>query len=100
MAAKSRAASGSTAANIVTTVQITNHGGTVEVTNRSGTGELWVRFDGVDPVIEGDDSYCVLTSKVFTLDRVLVTAAAEVRLLSAAVAKYTVAGGPWFGVDA
>jgi hypothetical protein len=50
--------SGTTTANVVTTVIFASWNPTVEVVNRGST-DLWFRIDKVDPTISGDDCHFV-----------------------------------------
>lgn len=87
-----RAKSGTLTSNVVTSVEITDAWPAgIEVINRSGTGEIWVRLDGVNPTVAGDDCYVVLGARRFepqTVGRESVT----VKLISSGALKYTVEG--------
>lgn len=50
--------SGTTTANAVTTLTFPARYDGVDIVNRS-TGDMWVRIDGVDPTIAGDDCFYV-----------------------------------------
>jgi hypothetical protein len=52
-----RIKSGATTANVVSTVTFSTWYNAIEVLN-SGGFDLWIRTDGVDPIISGDD--CII----------------------------------------
>ncbi len=37
----------------------------LSITNRSGSGEIWVRLDGVDPTVGGDNCKLVMGTRQF-----------------------------------
>lgn len=84
---------GTLTADTVATVNLDNHAGDFEVVNRTGTGVIWVRFDGVDPVVAGDGTYAVVTTTRFR-KAAIATAPLQVRLISSTTPAYSVQGGP------
>ncbi len=90
--------SGTTTANVVTTVIFTSWHPTLEVVNR-GTTDMWFRTDKVDPTIGGDD--CHFVSQQSWQDSVKngqaatqpgsgITSTTEIRLLSTANCPFTI----------
>ncbi len=65
----------------------------IVVVNRAGEGYIWVRFDGADPQPYGTDSYIVIGSRQFPLDRRSLQRAGgglDVRLISQHALDYSV----------
>lgn len=95
-----RIESGTTTANVVTTVTFANWYGNIEITNRS-TSDIWARVDGVNPTIAGAECiYVASQSAVTVYNRLLppepalgFTSNTVVKLISVANADYTVSGG-------
>jgi hypothetical protein len=84
---------GALTAGQVKRVAVTPGADGIVVVNRSGTGAIWVRFDGTDPQVGGDDTYVVLGSRQFPVDRrslQRIGAALTVRLLAEAATNYSV----------
>ena len=72
-------------------VEITDaHPDGITVINRSQTGAIWVRLDGPDPEVEGDNSHPVLGVRYFPAPRA--QQAVTVKLLSDEALDYTVEG--------
>lgn len=90
------AKSGTLTPNVVTAVAITNGWPDgVEVINRTGTGQIWVRLDGVNPTVAGDDCYVVLGARRFDPpDGANRPWPLSVRLISTEALDYTVEGQP------
>lgn len=66
----------------------------VMVTNRTGTSEIYVRLDGTDPTVGGQESFVLpaaVCSRVFDVDP---THALIVRLISSGAMAYSVEGVP------
>lgn len=92
--------SGTTVGNAVTTVTFANWYHNIEVINRS-TGDMWVRFDGVDPTIAGDECFFVAASGFLTEvnpklppePAIGQTSNTVVKIITAANANYTVEAG-------
>lgn len=84
-----RIKSGTLTGGAVTTVSITHHNNAVEVVNRTQTGAIWVRVDGTNPTVAGDDCYVVLGARRIPVPGPDITAA-DVRLISADALDYTV----------
>jgi hypothetical protein len=92
--------SGTTVGGAVTTVTFANWYHNVEVSNRS-SGDMWVRFDGVDPTIAGDE--CFFIAPLTSLDTVNpklppepalgTTSNTVVKMITAANANFTVQAG-------
>jgi hypothetical protein len=55
-----RAQSGTLVADTVTTIKFPQYFWNLVVVNRSTNQEIWVRTDGEDPAVAGDDSFPVL----------------------------------------
>lgn len=62
-------AHGSLTADEVTTVEIDPGYFTIEIVNRDMQGTIWVRLDGVDPVIGAADSFVVLGARSYAVGR-------------------------------
>lgn len=62
-------AHGTLTANTVTSVSITPGSGGVVVVNRDQAGAIWVRIDGQDPALFGNNSYVVLGARDFPMSR-------------------------------
>ena len=80
-----RSTSGTLAAGVVDTVQLGTPADTLQVFNKSASDPMYVRLDGIDPVVGGDGSKYVPPgeSRLFpTLDSTF----PEIRLITAAVA--------------
>lgn len=90
--------SGTTTANTVKTVTFPLRYDGIQVINRS-TGDLWARFDGVDPTIAGDDCFYVAPQSYLDVTNPKPpqdssgTITTEIRMISAATADYTVSAG-------
>jgi hypothetical protein len=63
----------------------------IEVLNRSTTVEVFARQDGVNPVVDGEDSICIPANSAVVLDHDG-SAGAEVRLISSGTPKVSVWG--------
>lgn len=83
------ARSGTLTADQVTAVDIPNHGGHIEVIRLSGDAPIWVRLDGTDPTVGGNDCHPVLGSRLFAAPA-QVSSPQNVRLISAEPCGYTV----------
>lgn len=98
MATNAKAKSGILVANTVTTVKFPQYYNTLIVVNRSTTDEIWVRSDGDNPAVEGDDSFPVLPQQSVTFGNgilsqepiVRVESGTQVSLISSGTPKYTV----------
>ncbi len=96
--AASHISSGTTTANTVKTVTFPLRYDGIQVINRSN-GDIWARFDGVDPTIAGDDCFYIAPQSF--LDALNPKAPqdstgsinTEIRMISAAAAAYTVSAG-------
>jgi hypothetical protein len=87
------AKSGTLVANTVTPVAVLNCFPGINVVNRSGSGTIWVRLDGVDPTVAGDNCFPVLGVRYFSVpaanaDKI------TVKLISTAALDYTVESDP------
>jgi hypothetical protein len=86
--ANAYARSGTLVGGAVTAVTVRGWFLGVWVINRTGTGEIWVRLDGTDPTIAGNDCFLVLGARNFpTKERDIV-----VKLISSGTPDYTVEG--------
>ena len=76
---------------VVATVVLADYAAFVRVINRGGASAIWVRMDGVDPVVGGSESYAVLPNEErrFAVPDPRVS---EVRLISDSAAPYSVEG--------
>jgi hypothetical protein len=91
--------SGTTVANTVSRLTFGWFRG-IEVENRS-TGDMWARFDGIDPTIAGDDCFFIAANSALSVNNPKVspqvgsgiTSSTDVRLISAAAANFTVQVG-------
>lgn len=91
--------SGTTVANTVTRLTFGYFRG-IEVVNRS-SGDMWARFDGVDPTIAGDDCFFVPAQSFIEVNNPKLipepaigqTSSSDVRLISAVAANFTVSAG-------
>lgn len=61
-------AHGALTANTVASVTITPGSDGIVVVNRDQAGAIWVRIDGVDPTINGANSYIVLGAREFPIE--------------------------------
>lgn len=68
--------------------------GGIEVINRSQSGTIWVRFDGVDPTVGGDNCHPVLGARFFENPWADRAENIQVRLISDAALAYTVESAP------
>lgn len=93
-----RATSGTTVANVVSTVTFANWYSAIRVTNRGST-ELWVRTDATNPTAAGDEcdvvpanSSVVVSNKKPEPDQGAgITSNTDVRIISTAAVTFTVA---------
>lgn len=93
-----RAQSGVLVANTVTTVKFPQYFWNLEVVNRGTTQEIWVRTDGEDPVVAGDDCFPVLPQQSVTFSNgvlsqepvVRVGGGTQVSIISSGTPPYTV----------
>lgn len=92
--------SGTTVGGAVTTVTFTNWYHNVSVYNRS-SGDMWVRFDGVDPTVAGDECFFVpaqtsldtVNPKLPPEPAIGQTSNTVVKIITGANATYTVLAG-------
>lgn len=86
------AKSGTLTPATVATVTITDgYPDGVWVANRSQSGQIWVRFDGVNPTVAGDDCCLVMGFRLFPVTTVG-KETIVVKLISSAALDYTVEG--------
>lgn len=84
-------AHGTLAPDVVTTVTVDSGRGGIVVVNRQQSGAIWVRIDGVDPAVNGANSYIVLGAREFVAgQRNRQVVPIEVRMLSTAAVDYSV----------
>lgn len=62
----------------------------LSVTNRSTTGEIWVRLDGVDPTVAGDNCKLVIGTRSFALSDGI--SSVTVKMISTDALSYCVEG--------
>lgn len=93
-----RAQSGTLVASTVTTVKFPQYFWNLVVVNRSSNQEIWVRTDGEDPTVAGDDCFPVLPQQSVTFSNgvlsqepvVRVGGGTQVSLISSGTPTYTV----------
>lgn len=93
-----RAESGSLTANTVTTVKFPQYFWNLIVVNRGADQEIWVRTDGNNPSVGGDDCFPVLPMQSITFSNgvlsqepvVRVGGGTQVSLISSGTPPYTV----------
>lgn len=88
--AKSGTLTANTVATVTVSVDSSGSGNTFTVTNRSLTGTIWVRVDGTNPTVAGDNCFPVLGSRTFKAKSGLREVA--VKLISDAALAYSVEG--------
>lgn len=88
------AKSGTLTPNVVETVSIevtaTGAANAVGILNRSESNAIWVRLDGKDPEVEGDDSFPVMNYRLFDARAGFTTV--TVKMISDTALDYTVEG--------
>lgn len=92
--------SGTTVANVVSTVTFANWYGGIEIDNRS-TFDIWATVDGTTPTIAGDECLYIGPNSFITVHNGElvpepasgVTSNTTVKLISSGAAAYTVNGG-------
>lgn len=85
------AKSGTLVTNTPVSVPITNaYPDGIYVVNRSQTGQIWVRLDGTDPTVAGDDCFVVLGARYFPNPWSAAAENVTVKLISNAALDYTV----------
>ncbi len=95
-----RISSGTTTANVVSTVTFANWYGEVEIDNRS-TFDIWATVDGTTPTIAGADCLYIAPNSFITVynrehapePALGVTGNTVVNLISSGAAAYTISGG-------
>lgn len=80
--AASRSTSLTLSVGIVSTVTFPQYFANLTVINRNTTGTLWVRTDGVNPLITGDDCYPVLPQQSQTFPNGVLLQEPVTRVLS------------------
>ena len=93
-----RAQSGNLTANTVTTVKFPQYFWNLIVVNRSADQEIWVRSDGENPSVAGDDCFPVLPQQSISFSNgvlsqepvVRVGGGTQVSLISSGTPPYTV----------
>ena len=96
--AANRASSSTLTPGTAVTVKFPQYFANLTVVNRSTNLELWVRSDGVDPTVAGDDAYPVLAQQSITFSNgilsqepvVRVQSGTQVSLISSGACPYTV----------
>lgn len=88
-----RVQNGTLNANELITVHIARHGGKLTVINRSSVGAIWVRNDGDDPVVEGENCFPVLPMGQRDFDVASPAAEpAQIKLIADGALDYSVMG--------
>lgn len=93
-----RATSGTLVASTVATVKFPQYFWNLIVVNRSSNQEIWVRSDGENPTVAGDDCFPVLPQQSITFSNgvlsqepvVRVGGGTQVSLISSGTPAYTV----------
>jgi|SRR5882757_6357268 len=93
-----RAVSGTLVAATVTTIKFPQYFWNLVVVNRSTTQEIWVRSDGENPTVAGDDCFPVLPQQSITFSNgvlsqepvVRVGGGTQVSIISSGTPPYTV----------
>ncbi len=76
---------------VIRTIELSKGFTGVEIINRSYDGSfLWLRLDGEDPVIAGDDTYVVIGARSF--DRLNRFNPVMIKLLSDKAVRYSIEG--------
>lgn len=78
-------------ATVVDRVSLNNSYGSVDVINRAALGALFVRTDGTDPTIAGDDSYAIQNNSERNI-AVPASSGIVVRIISSGAGGYSVHG--------
>lgn len=85
--------SGTLTPNVVTQVTFPLGYGAVEIMN-TGSIELWVRMDGVNPTVGGDDSIIVPAMTYAVINNPKPTSnTTDVRMVAYSTTEYSVSGG-------
>lgn len=92
--------SGLTTANVVKQVTFATWYNSIEIINRGST-TLWVRADGVDPTVAGDECHFLPSQGIIYLPNGTprpdviagVTSNCDIRMISTAACEYTVSVG-------
>jgi len=78
------------ALGIIDTLNFTGDHGSVSISNRSSSNDLFVTTDGVDPAVNGDDSYIVLPGTIDTFGTTAVSGHTQVKVTAGIAAAYSV----------
>lgn len=87
-----RAIYGTTVANTVLTLALEDDFALVDVISRDGTAELFVRTDGVDPTVAGDESDYIAAAPGAYATMAAPGKTTQVRIISPGVVKVAVIG--------
>lgn len=68
--------------NVVQHFSFPQYFATITVVNRNSTGTLWVRTDGTDPTVAGDDNYPVLPMQAQSFPNGILTQEPVTRVIS------------------
>ena len=80
--AASRATSPTLTVNTVAHITFPQYFSTITVVNRNATGVLWIRTDGNDPIVAGDDCYPVLPMQAQSFPNGVLTQEPITRVIS------------------
>lgn len=80
---------GTLTGSAVTAVAVVADLNGLQIVNRTQTGAIYVRLDGVDPTVAGDDCFVVLGARHFPTGR---TGSIDVRMISSDNLAYSVEG--------
>lgn len=77
-----RAKSGTLVINTVAPVNFPQYFANITIVHRGTTGTIWLRTDGVDPVILADDNFPVLPGQAVTFPNGILTQEPITRVIS------------------
>lgn len=80
--AASRAKSATLVINTATAVNFPQYFANITVVHRGATGTIWLRTDGVEPVILADDNFPVLPGQAVTFPNGILTQEPITRVIS------------------
>lgn len=93
-----RAQSGTLVAGTVTTVKFPQYFWNLVVVNRSTNQEIWVRTDGEDPTVAGDDCFPVLPQQSVTFSNGVLSQEPVVRVGGGTQVSLISSGTPTYSV--
>lgn len=93
-----RAVSGTLVSGVVTTVKFPQYFWNLVVVNRSTNQEIWVRSDGEDPTVAGDDCFPVLPQQSITFSNGVLSQEPVVRVGGGTMVSIISSGTPPYSV--